>query len=94
MSFLADFGCIACYLDGHMAEPCCVHHLVSGNRRMGHAYTIGLCPSHHTGAVSVHMSKKQFVAKYGTELELWQWLRNRYESYIHSGSSNRAPTGH
>jgi hypothetical protein len=83
MAWLVGFGCIACYLDGNMGEPAAVHHMVSGNRRLGHRFTLPLCdPGHHQngeqfGMISRHPWKKRFEAKYGTEAELLEWLRAR-----------------
>lgn len=73
MARVADFGCVACRKDGHQS-PASVHHIVQGNRRLGHLFTIPLCYAHHQGdgrqAPSVHFSKRTFVARYGSELEL------------------------
>ena len=84
MAWIVEFGCIACYLDGHMAEPCAVHHLVSGGRRMGHLFSIGLCdPGHHQngkarGMVSIHPGRNPaFEAKYGKEIDLLTLLQDR-----------------
>lgn len=50
---IKDIGCIACRAYGFGFRPCDVHHLTVGGKhgapRRGHAYTIGLCPPHHTG---------------------------------------------
>ena len=71
-------GCIACYKDGHIHEPYDCHHLVEGYR-LGHRYTIPLCPWHHRGVPgqgsalkgpSMATDKKAFVAKYGSERSL------------------------
>ena len=75
MDAVAQAGCVACAIDGNWRQAA-VHHIVSGGRRMGHLFTIGLCdPGHHQngqqmGLISVHPWKARFVAKYGTELEL------------------------
>jgi hypothetical protein len=80
MDRVTDFGCVACHLDGNQ-RAAAVHHIISGNRRMGHLFTIGLCdPGHHkdghtVGMLSVHDRKRSFVAQYGTELELLALLR-------------------
>ena len=47
MSDIVDFGCIACYLDGHPRTPGAVHHLLRGGLRMGHLFTICLCQPGH-----------------------------------------------
>jgi hypothetical protein len=73
MSRIADTGCIACRKDGH-DTPASVHHIVQGNRRLGHLFTIGLCPEHHKSdgriVPSIHNQRRQFVHRYGSELEL------------------------
>ena len=51
-----------------------MHHIVQGNRRLGHLFTLPLCPPHHQGdgraVPSVHFTKRTFVQRYGSELEL------------------------
>lgn len=76
MSDITDFGCIACYLDGHPSTPGAVHHLLRGGLRMGHLFSICLCdPGHHQngavkGVVSRHPDKAAFERKYGHEADL------------------------
>lgn len=41
-------GCIACWQRKRYSVPE-VHHLLSGNKRRGHRYTVPLCPAHHRG---------------------------------------------
>lgn len=41
-------GCIACWQRKRFSVPE-VHHLLSGNKRRGHRYTVPLCPAHHRG---------------------------------------------
>lgn len=42
-----EIGCIFCGLNGDMG-PCAVrHHIISGNKRMGHWYTLPCCQKHH-----------------------------------------------
>ena len=73
---IVDFGCCACAIDGHPGTPAAVHHIVEGNRRLGHRFTLPLCPGHHqpdsrSGKISLHPGKnKRFIACYGTEREL------------------------
>lgn len=80
MARVADYGCIACRMEGNFRQAA-VHHIVSGNKRMGHLFTLPLCdPGHHqNGAqfdmVSVHPYKARFEAKYGTQLELLAKLK-------------------
>lgn len=84
MARAADSGCIACLQDG-IHSPASIHHIIQGNRRMGHLFTIPLCPLHHQGdgreAPSVHFTKRTFVARYGSELELLAALQVRLGVY-------------
>ena len=76
MAAVADLGCIVCKNEGYGFVPCCVHHLLSGGRRIGHLKTIGLCPSHHASGVktaefcSRHPWAREFEKRYGTEENL------------------------
>ena len=82
-------GCIACRIEGladdNRPEPADIHHITMGGRRLGHDYTIPLCPWHHRGVnvsplptstvemmrgPSLARSKRAFVARYGTEMQL------------------------
>jgi hypothetical protein len=84
---IKDMGlCMACYQDGNK-EPQYVeiHHFLSGNKRIGHMATAGLCEWHHRGATdfglhfidyteaygpSLANGSKPFRARYGTDKEL------------------------
>src|SRR5690348_11137198 len=77
---LQEMGCIACKLDWVVDVPPDIHHLVEGYR-LGHDYTIPLCPYHHRGVrdgspcsvwgrPTLAGDKKAFVERYGTEREL------------------------
>lgn len=74
------FGCVACWIEGNHREAA-YHHIVSGNRRMGHLFGFGLCdPGHHQngaqfGMVSVHPWKARFEKLYGPQLELLAMLK-------------------
>jgi hypothetical protein len=78
MARIADLGCIACRKDGN-SSPASVHHIVQGNRRLGHLFTLPLCYPHHQGdgreVPSIHFTKRTFVQRYGTELELLAGLQ-------------------
>src|ERR1700743_2483675 len=79
MARLKEIGCICCQLQfGH--QPCHnfeVHHIVSGNRRLGHWYTLPLCRRHHQGRLltgpwtSIAQGSKAFAKVHGPELDLW-----------------------
>lgn len=43
-----EIGCIYCWLeDGHRGPCENRHHIILGNKRMGHWYTLPVCVSHH-----------------------------------------------
>jgi hypothetical protein len=74
---LHALGCICCRKAGSGYRTPDLHHLLSGGRRMGHAWTIGLCPEHHrfpsNGTVvgpSLADGSKRFEAHWGTQREL------------------------
>ena len=73
LELVASLNCLICQ------RPAICHHIRNrgdgkGNLGFGNratAYeTIPLCPSHHVGAFSIHNTKRQFEAMYGTEAEL------------------------
>ena len=73
---LAQIGsmpCYACFQDGREVDAE-VHHIrkhTGMGLRPPHSDTIPLCYSHHrTGKISVHLGKKEFEKKYGTEQEI------------------------
>lgn len=76
MAAVAELGCIVCRRQGRGFVPCAVHHIVEGNRRVGHLFTIGLCdPGHHQNTpdpeqISRHPNKARFTAAYGSEYDL------------------------
>lgn len=81
---ITSFGCVACYLDGYPGIPPAVHHIVEGNRRLGHRFSLPLCdPGHHQngrarGLISLHPGKSRaFIAAYGTELSLLARLERK-----------------
>lgn len=80
MSRVADLGCIACKKDGY-ESPAEIHHIrkfTGLSVRPDHKYILPLCPSHHRfGKVSVHMGKRKFEFKYGTQDELYKELLER-----------------
>lgn len=76
-----EIGCIACKLDGMDYVPPDIHHIIDGGKRCGHEFSIPLCPPHHgripvVGVLSIDKNKRQFIKRYGTELQLLQ-LTNR-----------------
>ena len=70
-----------CYCCGSPAE---VHHIRSLKTGSGiglrpsHFDTIPLCGHHHrTGKDSIHLGKKLFIQKYGTEQEILKQVKER-----------------
>lgn len=84
-----DIGCIAC-MQGNLFSQANAHHILSGGKRISHAVTIPLCNFHHTGAISIHGSRREFISDYGTEMELLE-KTNRlvaaFESNIIGGAA-------
>ena len=91
MARVAALGCVACSAWGH-STPAQVHHLLSGNKRRGHLYTIPLCPWHHVGAIptgsarrlmegllgpSLALQSKRFHERFGTDEELLAEVNRR-----------------
>ena len=80
---LAALGCIACYLDGNPGTLAEMHHPREGKgmaQRASHFECIPLCPPHHRGTMhpvvpSIHLSPDAFRAKYGSERELLERVR-------------------
>tara|TARA_Y100001970_G_C13941752_1_gene703507 strand:- start:247 stop:564 length:318 start_codon:yes stop_codon:yes gene_type:complete len=85
MQQVADYGCIACEIDGKVFVPCEIHHIrkhTGMGLRPSHFNILPLCASHHrTGKISVHLGKKAFESKYGTEEQLQKQLRERIEEW-------------
>ncbi len=87
---MLKLGCAACAELGlwMTAE---VHHIVEGNRRMGHWFTIPLCPGHHRNVwmeeqvavvpklVSIAHGRKEFVKYYSDERALWTRVQIRLD---------------
>jgi len=87
MATIKVLGCLPCLLMGLPDRHAEVHHMLdgSGEKRLGHAFTIGLCAWHHRGilnpgyssadmvdvyGVSYGKGSKVFVEAFGTELQL------------------------
>tara|TARA_R110000803_G_scaffold46588_1_gene97696 strand:+ start:1361 stop:1678 length:318 start_codon:yes stop_codon:yes gene_type:complete len=70
---IAEMPCYACFQDGREVDAE-VHHIrkhTGMGLRPPHSDTIPLCYSHHrTGKISVHLGKKEFEKRYGTEQEI------------------------
>ena len=85
-------GCVFCAVLGvvnaHQLE---CHHIVDGNRRLGHWYSLPCCAGHHRlmwtpeqrqiftpeQLVGVASGSKAFEPIYGTEREMWVKVQRR-----------------
>jgi RecA-dependent nuclease len=88
---MMQLGCVCCaWLDlPYIAQEC--HHIVEGNRRLGHWFTLPLCRGHHQGdwtfeqklvippakLVAVCSGSKAFEAAYPSQRELWEMVQAR-----------------
>jgi hypothetical protein len=77
-------GCAAC-AELHLWNTAEVHHILEGNRRLGHWYTLPLCSGHHRNVylpeqfeaipaekrVSIAHGRKEFVRQFPDERTLW-----------------------
>lgn len=85
MDHIRTLGCMCCALKGNTTATVVeIHHIIRGNKRMGHWFTIPLCGAHHRGSratrdtlgPAVHGGMKAFREAYGyDDLELWQKLQ-------------------
>ncbi len=84
MQQVSDYGCVACMQDGKQV-PAEIHHIrkhTGMSLRPSHTRILPLCSVHHrTGKISVHLDKKAFESKYGTEEKLEKQLRERIEEW-------------
>lgn len=91
--FIKELGCIACFIrfgasspggDGHHAED-------DNGVVIGHHALICLCPEHHHRPTpasyrqkgpSRHLHTSEFVAEFGTDLQLLELQNARLETYL------------
>ena len=77
MRSVADLGCICC---GAIPE---LHHPrfnVGMGQRSSDMDVIPLCPTHHRlGKISIHLGKKEFIKRFGTEQELLDKVKRMLE---------------
>lgn len=67
---LQEIGCICCRACNIEREPADIHHIIDGGRRMGHQYTLPLCPYHHRGQPKEGLTQKQMDKFLGPSLAL------------------------
>lgn len=69
-------GCIVCRIHRRMDSPAEIHHMLSGGRRRGEMFVLGLCFEHHRAGRNDHLcvsrdhNQRRFEAAYGTEESL------------------------
>ena len=82
MNKVANYGCIACEIDGKIS-PAEIHHIrkhTGMGLRPSHFDTIPLCSGcHRTNKISVHLGKREFVKRYGTEQEILEKVNREIE---------------
>lgn len=62
-----EIGCIFCWLDEATRGPCeHRHHIKSGNKRMGHWYTLPVCAQHHRDCHN---------GRFGHAVQIDRWLK-------------------
>ena len=83
LDLLSQFGCVVCKKFYDVYTPTSIHHIRHGmgiGQRNSTENCLPLCPNHHQHGgygVAFHAGKKAFEEKYGTELELLEWLKER-----------------
>ncbi|MND38628.1 hypothetical protein D3C76_47660 [compost metagenome] len=83
LSRVVAIGCIACLISGMPGTPAEVHHPRAGvgkGKKASHFDAIPLCPAHHRGTMhpqepSIHLAKRAFIERFGTEAELLERVR-------------------
>ena len=79
---IGEMPCYACFQDGRETNAE-VHHIRTQTGlglRPSHFATIPLCGFHHRyGKVSVHLGKKAFIERYGTEQEILEKVNKEIE---------------
>ncbi|HEY6019910.1 MAG TPA: Ref family recombination enhancement nuclease [Candidatus Paceibacterota bacterium] len=90
-------GCIPCWLNGVSFNPCAIHHVVKGRKRLGHRHTYGNCDWHHQGyplngkttkeseeiaGPSLARSPRAYHERFGSEEELVTLCDEMIKPYI------------
>ena len=77
MSSVAELGCICCGRTPELHHP---RFNVGLSQRGDDMDVIPLCPEHHRyGKISIHLGKKEFVKRFGTEKELVEKVKRMLE---------------
>lgn len=65
---IVNLGCIVTLRRTHTFCPTEVHHIVEGNRRLGHWYSLPLSVWYHRGICYAGMSEREMIRLYGHSL--------------------------
>mgnify|MGYP001243772279 FL=1 len=77
MRSVAELGCICCGRTPELHHP---RFNVGLSQRGDDMDVIPLCPEHHRyGKISIHLGKKEFVKRFGTEKELVEKVKRMLE---------------
>ena len=80
---IGEMPCYACFQDGKGEVQAEVHHIrkhTGMGLRPSHFDTIPLCSGcHRTNKISVHLGKREFVKRYGTEQEILEKVNREIE---------------
>ena len=77
MRSVAELGCICCGRTPELHHP---RFNVGLSQRGDDMDVIPLCPEHHRyGKISIHLGKKEFVKRFGTEKELVEKVKRMIE---------------
>ncbi|HAZ80764.1 MAG TPA: recombinase [Porticoccaceae bacterium] len=83
MSAMAEFGCVICKKLYGVTSPAEIHHIEGKTKPDAHLLTIPLCYAHHRAGednekfTSRHPSKSRFIARYGTEYDLREYIADK-----------------
>jgi hypothetical protein len=73
MALVRALPCLCCGI-----RPVVLHHIKSGNKKMGERFVLPLCEPHHVGPrMSVHRTRYAFIMAYGTERMLWESVQRK-----------------
>jgi hypothetical protein len=84
-------GCVACASLNVWSPAHEIHHLLRGNKRLGHVWSIPLCRGHHRGdwdpaqraifspneRIAISDGRKAFERVYPSEMDLWRKVQKR-----------------
>lgn len=77
MRSVAELGCMCCGRTPELHHP---RFNVGLSQRGDDMDVIPLCPEHHRyGKISIHLGKKEFVKRFGTEKELVEKVKRMLE---------------